>query len=169
MKKPLTSPVGLSVTGMGPKFLGFAIPIALAGIVMDVWFPEFVKIFNTYTPLMMWMGAGITVIGVLFWVTALAQFARAFPKGKLITNGVYRISRNPIYAAWVVLILPGLALWCNNLWFLAASMAMYIALIRLIGKEEEQLKQIFGDTYREYCQKVGKVGFLPFLIWKQLP
>jgi len=78
------------------------------------------------------------VVGAGIYITSMVQFMMDFPKGKLITRGVYRLSRNPLYSSWILLILPGLALVCNNWFFLLAAFSMYISLIVLIKEEEDQ-------------------------------
>lgn len=166
MKKKLTSPNGLTATGMGPIIMGWSLPFLLAGILIRLYWPQASGLTEQRLPWMVYAGTAMVFIGALLWISAVVQFSKAFPKGELITTGAYRISRNPIYASWAVLILPGLALWCNNWCFLAAAASMYIALVVLVEREEKQLRRIYTRRYLHYCEKVGKVGILPILIWK---
>ncbi len=166
MKKKLTSPNGMTATGMGPKIVRSALPFLVAGIILGIVNPGFCRITSAGNHLSAISGIILITAGALLWIVAVIQFFKAFPSGKLITRGAYRISRNPIYASYAVLILPGLALLCNNWWFLAAAASMYIALVALVGEEEKHLRRIFRHEYLNYCSRVGKVGILPLIIWK---
>jgi protein-S-isoprenylcysteine O-methyltransferase Ste14 len=96
-------------------------------------------------------------IGIVSWVVAIAQFAVYFPKGRLITNGIFSVSRNPIYSSWILLILPGLALVLNNWIFLLAAVVMLVAFLVCISDEEEQMRSHFGADYTDYCKKVRRL------------
>ena len=74
----------------------------------------------------------------------------------LMTDGPYRICRNPmllgvfIYYAGVIIFL--------GTWQFAAVFAAYFAIMMIqIKREEERLKQDFGEAYEEYCRKTSKL------------
>lgn len=74
----------------------------------------------------------------------------------LVTGGPFRFSRNPIYAAYVVLIV-GLALATGNAWFLPLAVAHGIATHYLaIRREESHLIALFGYKYEDYCRAVRR-------------
>lgn len=159
MKSSLHSPHNLSATGVGPKIFRSMLPFLLAGITVQIFLPAYAAFPFKSMELFAIAGWILLVTGILLWVFAIIQFAIGFPKGKLITTGVYSLSRNPIYAAWIVFILPALAGIWNNWIFLLAALAMYIAFIRVIGEEEKMLAQIFGEHYQTYMKKVNRVLF----------
>lgn len=82
--------------------------------------------------------------------------AHVDPPKKLIINGLYRYTRNPIYLG-ALLVLLGYILWFGSgimiLYFLLFVLA-YQILITLI--EEPILRNTFGKDYEEYCQKVPR-------------
>ncbi len=161
MENTFLSPKGLDARGVGPRILRFTIPLVLLAIIASVYG------FNwSYFPwqdvsFIKWSGAILTLLGAAIFVTALAHFIIQFPTGKLITTGAFRLSRNPVYASWMVILLPGLALLLNNWLFLAAAAAMRVAFHFFIEKEEQTMRDAFGEEYDEYTMKVGRIGFLP--------
>lgn len=75
----------------------------------------------------------------------------------LVTTGVYRLVRHPMYAAFFLMAIGQLALLPN--WFAGPSALLAIALLYAVRKprEEAMLLQQFGDTYRQYIARTGGV------------
>ena len=160
MKTKQISPIGLSVTGAGPKIFKPVFMILVIGIISEIFFSSFTKIPFVKIDLTTagWIWA---ICGAILWICAIVQFSMGFPKGKLITSGVYSLSRNPIYASWIVFILPGVAAICNNWIFLVASFTMYLSLTINIKEEEKALAETFGEQYRKYSERVSRVLSFP--------
>lgn len=70
---------------------------------------------------------------------------------KLVTNGIYQFSRNPMYLALLLLLL-GWGLWLGNAFntLVAAGFVYYMNAFQ-IKPEEESLLKIFGTEYKQYC------------------
>src|SRR3712207_2495835 len=75
---------------------------------------------------------------------------------KLVTTGPYRWVRHPLYSAGAALAVA-LNLLVGS-WFTTASgtTALTLLLMRL-PKEEEELIERFGDEYREYAERTGRL------------
>lgn len=109
-----------------------------------------------------WIGVLFCALGILLLLWSLISFGRSFRVGidaeqpdKLITDGVFAISRNPIYLAFV-LVLAGQFLVFSN-WILLVYMAAGIWLIhRQVLREEDFLKKHYGQEYIEYCNRVRR-------------
>lgn len=157
MKLNFKSPHGMDPKGKGPTIVRYSLPFLLAGIILSIWFPELAKFTSQISVIQFVIGIMLLVIGSVFYITALVQFIKGFPKGKLITNGVYRLSRNPIYSAWIIFIFPGLAFAFNNWLFVMAAISMYYALVHFVRHEENNLKEVFGNEYIKYYSKVGRL------------
>jgi protein-S-isoprenylcysteine O-methyltransferase Ste14 len=78
-------------------------------------------------------------------------------KHELITSGIYRFVRHPMYASqwlWVVaqplLLQNWIAGWLN----LVVFAVFYVV---RVSAEEQMMIDRFGDAYRQYRQKVGAV------------
>lgn len=74
----------------------------------------------------------------------------------LITGGVFRISRNPIYLG-DLLLLAAFAMWLANALNLPVMIAFVWYLNRFqIEAEERALTALFGEQYRAYCARVRR-------------
>jgi protein-S-isoprenylcysteine O-methyltransferase Ste14 len=111
------------------------------------------------------LAVALVVIGVLIGATAFVQFRRAgttpdprTPQDtvKLVTSGLYRFSRNPMYLG-DVLILAGWTLWlANALAFVGPPLFIaYIDRFQILP-EESVLAARFGAAYAEYCRAVRR-------------
>jgi protein-S-isoprenylcysteine O-methyltransferase Ste14 len=161
MKKSSLSPLGLDPRGVGPILIVSALPFVIAGVLLNYWQPQLAIIPLQFSFFLKLAGLFLLIAGSAIWIAAIAQFVIGFKKGILITNGVFALSRNPIYASWFVLILPALFLVYSNFWFLLAAIAMFVAFKLKIEKEEECLRNVFGNSFNEYCKKVGSVCSFP--------
>ena len=74
----------------------------------------------------------------------------------LVTDVVFRISRNPIYLSLVLLVI-GLAVTLDNIYLLALA-AVYQQIIRwgVIAREEPFLEARFGEDYRAFRQRTRR-------------
>ncbi len=90
-------------------------------------------------------------------------YATAYLGGRknteLVTWGPFSVVRNPLYVcSWLGF--TGCALCSNNLWVIllipASFAAIYLALVR---REEEFLRQQFGQAYAGYCARTPR--FIP--------
>jgi len=78
------------------------------------------------------------------------------PASTLITDGVFRYSRNPIYVSLTLLYL-GIGLLTNNLWIIVLVVPCIIVMNRsVIVKEERFLDAKFGAAYQQYQASVRR-------------
>lgn len=78
------------------------------------------------------------------------------PATALVTDGPFRISRNPGYLAMVALCM-GIALVADNLWLLILLVPTMLVLNRVVILPEEQhLEKRFGDAYQSYKARVRR-------------
>jgi len=74
---------------------------------------------------------------------------------KLVTGGIYGLSRNPIYLA-VIMYLAGLFLLLPGPFTLVSCLATYVFLRPVIAREEAFMEACFGDGFLRYKQKVRR-------------
>jgi len=75
---------------------------------------------------------------------------------RLVTSGIYRYSRNPMYLA-LLLALLGWSAWLGNAAALLLIPLFVLAMNRLqIRPEERALESLFGDAFRSYARKVRR-------------
>jgi protein-S-isoprenylcysteine O-methyltransferase Ste14 len=109
------------------------------------------------------LGGVLTAAGVALMASAMGLFKKAGtaippwePTTALVTAGVYRFSRNPIYLS-VVLIYVGLALLFAWGWALLLLVPVLVILqLAVIRREEAYLERRFGDHYRQYRARVRR-------------
>jgi protein-S-isoprenylcysteine O-methyltransferase Ste14 len=78
------------------------------------------------------------------------------PTVKIVRQGPFRLSRNPMYLA-LVLLLAGVAVYTGSLWMCLAVPALLIVLdICAVRPEEKYLMRNFGRRYLEYRAKVRR-------------
>ena len=74
----------------------------------------------------------------------------------MVTHGVYRFTRNPMYLG-LLLILLGLAVYLASPWVLLGPVAFAAFITRFqIQPEERALTARFGATYTDYCARVRR-------------
>src|SRR5215831_10493777 len=74
----------------------------------------------------------------------------------LITDGPYRFSRNPLYLGGNVFIFLGASLVLGTPGGIVLTV-IHLPLVNfMIRREERQLEQSFGDTWREYAQRTRR-------------
>lgn len=106
-------------------------------------------------------GAGgvLCGLGLIVYGLGLLAVYRAIDARRLATRGIYAIVRHPLYAAWVWLLVPGLALMKGTLLTLTTPLVAGIFYRLCIPHEEAHLVECFGEAYRHYGRRVG--GIVP--------
>ena len=108
-------------------------------------------------------GAALFALGGAIAFTAIRQFRRAGTNFKtheastaIVTDGLYRYSRNPIYIA-LGLVYAGIAVAADGLWAMAL-LAPTLVVVRhgVIAREERYLEGKFGDEYLRYKASVRR-------------
>ncbi len=111
-----------------------------------------------------WTGGLISLLGnLLLWRAhaALGKCWSLLPEilvgQTLVTSGPYRYIRHPMYASWF-LMTAGISLLLAN-WLVAVSYLGNAVLMYCTRatQEEELLIEEFGDEYREYMSRTGRV------------
>jgi protein-S-isoprenylcysteine O-methyltransferase Ste14 len=104
------------------------------------------------------LGVAIAVAGVVSFRRARTTVNPLHPEAAsaLVTSGIYRVTRNPMYLGALVVLLAWAA-------FLANAVAVILAPIFVvymnrfqIGPEERALTALFGPQFSEYCAKVRR-------------
>jgi protein-S-isoprenylcysteine O-methyltransferase Ste14 len=100
------------------------------------------------------LGVLLIVLGVPLWVLSGLKVVKGFSAGKLCTTGVYGLCRHPLYAAWALLIVPGIVLLTDNWFALTIPLLMCFLLMMMVGEEDKWLESRFGARYRAYRKGV---------------
>ena len=111
-------------------------------------------------------GLLLLILGMIPFILAFVNFGTSWrigidrkTPGTLVTSGIFAVTRNPIFVAFI-LFLFGVFL-INGTWFFLIFALLAVLAIHLqILREEEFLKQQYGDAYEQYCQRAAR-----YLIW----
>lgn len=144
----------MNIWGIGPRIAAGGIAGLAAALLLGVKFDLRFSHAYLYLPI---AGGVLILIGLFMWVSSGRLLVTHFHKGELITLGVFGIVRNPLYAAFILFVVPGLALVCNNWAIFGAALLMLIIFKLQIHKEEEALRAQFGEVYEAYVRRVKQI------------
>jgi protein-S-isoprenylcysteine O-methyltransferase Ste14 len=126
-------------------FLGRFVPLPLAPLVLQ------------YT------GLALTFVGFLLGIGAFMEFRKARttlnPHGstkQLVTSGIYRFTRNPIYLGFLLMVI-GLPLSSGLYWGILLTPFYMLTMYSLVIKREEvYLERKFKGQYTNYISRVRR-------------
>ena len=104
------------------------------------------------------LGTLFALSGVMAFRTSKTTVDPRKPEASsaLVSSGVYRYSRNPMYVGFA-LVLAAWAVVLASAWALLAVPFFVIYMNRFqIAPEERALREIFGDSFRAYEQRVRR-------------
>lgn len=115
------------------------------------------------SPLFRNIGLGLAGIGFLLGILAFYSFMKARttldPHGSVktvVSTGIYRITRNPIYLG-MVLMLVGFPLTFGNVWGIPLAPVFILLMNKLVIEHEEvYLAKKFGEGYTGYKSRVKR-------------
>jgi protein-S-isoprenylcysteine O-methyltransferase Ste14 len=150
----------LSRWGVGPSIVVAAGAYGLvAGLATWLW-PAICLVPSACRAVCFVAGIVLLGIGIPMLVMAGKAATVAYNSDTLATTGIFGLTRNPIYAAWIVFIIPGLALVSRSWLLMLTPVVAYVVFKARIGRENEYLERRFGDEYRKYRAEVNEL--LPF-------
>lgn len=141
-------------------------PVIAATIALGMWLlSRYVPLLRLDEPWFSYPGYLLIVAGLSLDVIGAIQFRRARTtinplrpekSSSVVTSGVYRFSRNPMYLGMLT-VLCGVA-------FLLKAISGFLLLpvfVLLINRlqimpEEKALKKLFGDSYQQYLNRVRR-------------
>jgi protein-S-isoprenylcysteine O-methyltransferase Ste14 len=102
------------------------------------------------------------LVGLALLLWSLVSFGQSFRVGidtqhpdSLITTGIFSFSRNPIYVALAIILLGQFLIFPN--WILLVyTCAAFWLFQRQVIREEDYLKQHYGEAYVAYCHRVRR-------------
>ncbi len=151
--------IGVHLTPLNPPFIAAYVAVA-------VWLlHRFAPLYPFSFPGQRFAATALIVAGFLLALQSLKRFLKAdttFDPTELdaattlVTDGLFRYSRNPIYLG-IATCLAGLGLSWGTLWTLPGVLAFCLILTRTqILPEERALEKIFAEEYREYKRRVRR-------------
>ena len=158
-----------------PRFMQILYPVFF--LILLVWVFELAKpVFQfqftilsgqVATPLVDYLlleigGTLLIVISLIFMALTLHHFNTSLRfglnennRGKLITTGIFSISRNPFFLS-ILLYFSGTALVIPSWFFIGFAVLSIISIHLFILKEEKFMSVHYGESYRKYRKNVRR-------------
>ena len=139
--------------GVSPKMFLILLPfIIFFSLLHFIYYPLF--ILPVQHIWMIIIGIALNIIGFAIYLKSIKVINKAFANEQLLTTGVYGHMRHPLYSAFILFIIPGIAFLFNS-WILFFIPITYYLIFRILIKEEEDYcLNKFGEKYTHYKKKV---------------
>lgn len=142
-----------------------AIPplILIAFIGLGVILHNIFPLHFIHGPLRTIIGAIFLAYSVLVMSLAMLQMRKAGtnidvrkPTTTIVTDGIYRYTRNPMYVS-MVLLMVAISVLISNIWIFALTPAFAIVMQKgVIEREERYLEKKFGSEYTDYKKRTRR-------------
>jgi len=169
-KRTGINPYKLGKTGNAHDFIGMLFRFTLAAIALVVVlfliskeaYQYLTPIHRLEHPALVLIGLGLLLASLIWTLIAQAQMGNSWRIGidtahktQLVTQGIFGISRNPIFLGMRVTLLGFFFILPNavTLTTLVLGEALMQIQVRL---EEEYLRQTHDEEYRKYCQQTHR-------------
>jgi len=143
--------------GVGPKFALGSILYGLLVLLLNRFCFPTPPIVAIPRSVALTAGAVLFISGMAMYVVSVVPLTRAFNEGRLETGGIYAYVRHPLYACFILFIIPAIVLLTRSLPGLTVPIVIYFLFRILIREEEGCLEEEFGEEYLAYKKKVGAV------------
>lgn len=157
---------GIQTDQIGKGKVGFVkfIEVTMKITTIIVPLAEIISIILNTSVFPLWTriaGVCIAVIGVAVFITSVVTMRDSWRAGvsktdktDLVTNGIYRFSRNPAFLGFDLVYLGVLLLFFNWILCTVSVLAMIMFQLQIVNVEEDFLIDTFGEEYLQYMKKV---------------
>jgi protein-S-isoprenylcysteine O-methyltransferase Ste14 len=147
----------MTILGAGHRIAAMMLPFLGLAIAAAWLFGDITRFPLVPYPILLGAGIGLMVVGLAINFISAAFMLRAFKGNRLETRGPYAFSRNPMYASFIMMTIPGLSFVLDNWAVLLVTVVLYAAVRLSIGVEERWLSEKFGETWTAYARQVGSI------------
>ncbi|MGD1823114.1 MAG: methyltransferase family protein [Pleomorphochaeta sp.] len=154
----------LPVFGIGPIFIVSLFLITFIFTLINYLGYLDLFIIDKYRFLFFFVGSLLIIEGLFIWICAVffSRIDKNIKQNKLVTSGVYKYVRNPIYSAFIFLFSGVLFINHNYLLLLIPFLFWLSLTIIMIKTEEKWLIDKYGKEYTDYCKKTNRcIPFFP--------
>jgi protein-S-isoprenylcysteine O-methyltransferase Ste14 len=157
MRADKSLPSRPSLWGVGPRILVTAAGYAVAAGVATYLWPDATLIQAVPYWVFVTVGIAFLLVGIPMLIVAGRAATVAYSQNSLATTGIFGLTRNPIYSAWIVFIIPGLVMFSRSWPLLLTPIVAYVVFKISIRRESEYLEERFGEEYRQYRARVNEL------------
>jgi len=136
-----------------------------SGAIAGLFLSRSLPVADFEAPGAAWVGAALLLASLMILVRSVASFIRwrttvdpmrPDKADVLVTDGLYRFSRNPMYLAFAILLAGGAVLLGNGAALIAPAVFVWLVTLLQIKPEERALRQKFGAAYDAYCARTRR-------------
>ena len=143
-----------------------ALAAIVFGLLLDGLFPAYVLTvlldFSdrvTVALILFAASAALAVPAVLAFLHAGTHVEPWKPATKLVTGGIFRFVRNPMYVGLMLLVAAVGVAFASD-WTLVMTVVLAFVLhFGVVWREERYLSAKYGERYRDYCARVSRYGW----------
>lgn len=103
------------------------------------------------------LGLLLFLFGFLVFFAAQISFYIGWRRGNLVTAGLYRLCRHPMYASWILIMLPATGLMLHSWLVMINAAVVYVMFKLLIDREDKRLETAFGREYLDYRARTNEI------------
>jgi len=125
-------------------------------------FPSVMGLALWHSPALSWAGILLCLAGTAGYGLCVVSLKESFRIGidkntpaRLITDGIFSYSRNPLYLSLLTFYLGLLLVFANGAMVANFGISVFL-ILRQIFREEKFLLQCHGEKYAAYCRKTGR-------------
>jgi protein-S-isoprenylcysteine O-methyltransferase Ste14 len=160
---------GLNEPAQAARAAGFAFVFILLGVQaaraafhsmggrLDAWLTPAVALIVSIIGTIVLAG-GLVLLAAAQWQMGASWRIGIDENAKpgLVVSGLFRLSRNPVYLA-LLMIIAGYAVLLPTLWSLVLWLAAYLLVRLQIAAEESYLRLSYGEAYEAYARRVSRL------------
>lgn len=145
-----------SIWGIGPKLLSstliyFSIMLYIDKIKLHI------PVISEKTWIIYFFSGTLIAIGLVILMIVMRLIFAIYSLGFLYRKGFYASCRHPLYANFILILVPGICLLYNSWIILTTPVFMYFAFKHFIIAEEQGLIEQFGEDYIRYRKEVNSL------------
>ncbi len=162
--------INTDVLGKGKKGYSKAIEIILKITAYLVSLAEIISVIvnaSLLPPFFRYMGILLSIIGVSFFICSVITMKDNWRAGvpqndktELVSDGIYKISRNPAFVGFDLVYLGVALTFFNPILFVISVFSIVMFHFQIVYVEEPYLEKTFGEDYTQYkrrvCRYIGR-------------
>lgn len=144
----------MKITGVAPIIAAPTFVYLILTAIIDYLVKPLFTISKSNSEVIIITGVALILPGVIMVAICGRRLLKSFNKNILMTGGLYKIFRDPMYVAYLLFVIPGICLLFNSWLVLTTVIINYILYSIFIKREHKYLEEKFGVEYKDYLDKV---------------
>ena len=144
----------MKITGVAPHIAVPTFVYLIITVIISYLTKPFFSIIENDSVVLIYLGIALILPGIIMVANCGRRLLKSFDKNKLMTGGLYKFFRDPMYVAYLLFVIPGICLLFNSWLVLTTVILNYVLYSTFIKREHKYLEEKFGAEYKDYLDKV---------------